>query len=212
MHLTGVPEVDFQIILSLDSNSLFSACSVNHYIGQLCNTDYFWKNKIRYDFGDSPLQYLPNDESYREQYSNIIQIDTPRQAIVSKRPDALCVFLEKGHVFSINDINLAADIGDLEILNLLEYYRLIPNHEGAGAAAENGDIETLLWLAARGIFPNSAGANMCARQGHLHILKWMASHNIYPTVWGANFAHSKGHRHVSEWLSANGIHPSEIIE
>ncbi len=51
--LTGLPELDFQIMLNLNYNELSYLCTVNKEYVKLCSNDYFWKQKYLIDFPNS---------------------------------------------------------------------------------------------------------------------------------------------------------------
>lgn len=44
--LTGIPEVDQNILLDLDYKSLKEVCMVNVYAKNLCEDDCFWNQKL----------------------------------------------------------------------------------------------------------------------------------------------------------------------
>jgi len=46
MSLTGIRDVDIEIILKLDDSELPRVCMVNKYINKICQSDDFWYKKI----------------------------------------------------------------------------------------------------------------------------------------------------------------------
>ncbi len=46
MSLTGIRDVDIQILLKLDDSELPKVCAVNKYVNKLCEHDDFWYRKI----------------------------------------------------------------------------------------------------------------------------------------------------------------------
>ena len=46
MSLTGMRDVDIEILLNLDDSELPQVCAVNKYVNQLCEDDKFWYRRI----------------------------------------------------------------------------------------------------------------------------------------------------------------------
>ena len=46
MSLTGIRDVDMQILLNLDDSELPRVCAVNKYVNKLCEHDDFWYRRI----------------------------------------------------------------------------------------------------------------------------------------------------------------------
>ena len=46
MSLTGIRDVDIEILLNLDDGELPRVCAVNKYVNQLCEDDKFWYRRI----------------------------------------------------------------------------------------------------------------------------------------------------------------------
>lgn len=69
--LTGILEMDQQILMNLDPASLFAACQTNQYAQALCSDDFFWKEKIQRDYGPGVIRLKPADISYQQQYLDI---------------------------------------------------------------------------------------------------------------------------------------------
>ncbi len=46
MSLTGIRDVDIEILLNLDDSELPRVCSVNKYVNKLCEHDDFWYRRI----------------------------------------------------------------------------------------------------------------------------------------------------------------------
>lgn len=133
----------------------------------------------------------------------------------------------------ISGVNLAAEHGYFDIMELLERNGLLPNTVGANSAAGEGQLDVLEWLAKRNIFPDKTGAhgaainnhlnvlkwlgwkrrnvfnrytaNLAAGYGYLDIVKWLASRKIFPTFKGYRYAIEGGHNDVVRWLQTQGI-------
>lgn len=53
--VTGIPEIDFNILLSLSDEDLMELCYIDTYINTLCNDNYFWFLKIKQIYPTLPL-------------------------------------------------------------------------------------------------------------------------------------------------------------
>jgi len=231
---TGVPEIDWNILLRLDSLSLTRACQTSPTVNQICQNEEFWRAKIRRDLGELD-RYKPDEISYQKQYQDLIQAKDPNNAARDGRldllillgsknlfPDRLGIGLaaENGHLHVLqwlaeSDIRLprgiaflAASSGRLNILQWLAEREILPDQLGANWAAREGHIHVLQWLADRNIFPDEDGVNAAAENGHLRVLDWLAERNILPDQRAANRAAREGHVHVLQWLAERNIYPN----
>ena len=60
-QLTGIPEMDFEILIKLDIKSLNRYCRATNYESSICNDHYFWMEKFKYDALPSYLiKNIPN--------------------------------------------------------------------------------------------------------------------------------------------------------
>lgn len=67
--LTGILEIDWEVLLRLDGKDLLSMCTTNTYIAEVCNDPTFWKRKIAYEYNDNVAsQILPQGMTYKEYY------------------------------------------------------------------------------------------------------------------------------------------------
>ena len=159
--LTGIPDVDINILANLDDKDLFNACLVDNYIASLCRSDQLWYDKVQHRFVGAE-KYKSAEKEWRKYYMEL--------ADVSVNP-------------TTDDANNAAGNGHLDVLKWLEQKGILPDNEGAGKAAKNGYLNVLKWLEQWSIFPwNSDGA---ANNGHYDILEWLGMRGIYPRGEGA---------------------------
>ena len=192
LSFTGVPELDWHILLELDYQSLARACQASTEINQICQDDSFWKAKVRYEYNVD--QYKPEGISYQQQYRELIEATDYISAIKNNRLDVLIALEKKGialpgqNITLKDAVNFAAGNGHLQVLQWLAERNILPTQVGANLAAENGQLQVLEWLAARNILPTEDGANWAAGNGHLQVLEWLAARNILPTQDGANLA------------------------
>ena len=213
LSFTGVPELDWNILLELDYQSLARACQASTEINRICQDDRFWKEKVRHEFGVD--QYKPERISYQQQYRELVEAEDYVIAIINNRLDILIALEKKEIVFPdydlMNAIDGAAQNGHLQVLEWLAVRNILPTPSGANWAAWGGHLQVLKWLASRNILPTQRGADWAAAYGHLQVLKWLAERNILPTQEGADLAAVNGHLQVLEWLATKNILPTREI-
>jgi hypothetical protein len=231
--LSSIEEVNQQIILKLDYNSILSLCSTNKEYSKLCGQDYFWKRMVERDFR-GVFEYKPENISYREMYRNLYQIKDIKNIL--KKDDLYLIAWYHLNIHKV-DANQIAMKGNLKVLKWLKEQRVLPDQWGADYAiqkrrsevikwmieqgvlpseasvnwiAEGGDLNLLIWLKEHGILPNQHGANLVAVQGHLEILIWLKEQGILPNQWGANEAAGRYNNFgILKWLGEQGILPEQ---
>ena len=209
---TDVYDINKEILLGLDYQTLGRACRANASINTICEDDRFWREKVRRDFGVE--KYKPEEITYQRQYRELVKATNYVPAIKDNRLDILIALEKKGIALSreedylIDHVNRAAGEGHLQVLEWLAVRNILPTKRGVDYAAENGYLQVLEWLATRNILPTRAGAVMAAENGHLEVLKWLATMNILPTQYGANLAVRNGHLEVLKWLATRDILPT----
>lgn len=73
MTLTGVKDIDLEIMNNLDDRSLLTLCKVsNRYIHELCNNEAFWRNRFIKIFGQKAGKYKPEDRTWKRHYLTVI--------------------------------------------------------------------------------------------------------------------------------------------
>ena len=77
MALTGNKDTDILILEQLDDKDLFSICSVNKKSYELCNKEYFWRNRYIKKYGVKASQYKPKEKSWKNFYLQTV-IDLQR--------------------------------------------------------------------------------------------------------------------------------------
>jgi uncharacterized protein YciI len=205
--LSSIEEVNQEILLNLDYNSIISLCSTNKEYNRLCSQDYFWRRMVERDFNEV-IQFKPVNITYKEMYKNLYYL---KDAYVIEKGDLYLIAWYHLKIRSLNKINanLAARNGHLEVLSWLEQRGILADQIGADMAAENGQLEVLKWLEQKDIFPDKNGANMAAYNGHLKVLIWLEQRNIHPDNEGAELAAENGHLEVLKWLEQKGILPNQ---
>ena len=69
-RFTGSKDVDYQIMMGLDDESLLNFCQTDKYIKSLCDNDNFWERRAANRYGESVSK--PYNKTWREQYLFLI--------------------------------------------------------------------------------------------------------------------------------------------
>ena len=231
MNPFNVPELTLQIFLTLDYPTLLSFCQTSLEIRALCSDDYFWRLKVRQDFGVT--QYKPQGMSHQEQYRTLYYLPSLDDAIRTGRLDQVALHLSRGYVPTPQQVNLA---GTPELLDYFAERGYLPDEEAYIPAVQYGRIDVMDWLWNHGLQPDDltitesgAGsipaliwledhevpldtwtANTAASGGHLGVLRWLEEERgILPDENGANLAAGSGELETLKWLAQRGIFPTE---
>ena len=200
---THVRNVDMNILLQLDDESLHSVCQVDKYTKSLCSDNVFWHLKL-----NKAYPGLPIPKGYQQKLKELYQIltkkDITKWAVANGHLEVLKWLAQTKNIYpSQFRATLAAMNGQLEVLKWLAGHNIYPDRAGANSAAGKGHLEVLKWLAqTRNLYPNQWGTNYAAENGQLEVLKWLAATiNLYPDQEGTNWAANNGQLEVSEWLA-----------
>jgi len=71
--LTGDPNVDLQILLDLDDQTLNNLCLTNKYAAELCSNEDLWRDKLINRFDENSLRYKPENLTLRQFYNELIR-------------------------------------------------------------------------------------------------------------------------------------------
>ena len=125
---THVRNIDMNILLQLDDESLQSVCRINKYTQSLCKDNVFWHLKI-----NKLYPGLPIPKEYQQKLKELYQTLTKEDIT-----------------------EWAADNGYLEVLKWLAQTKdLYPDQDGANWAASEGHLKVLKWLAeTKNLYPN----------------------------------------------------------
>jgi len=215
-EFTGIPEVDFSIMLQLNLRSLKNICRTNRYLNSLCQSDYFWKKKIQQDLGQNIVQMKPFGESYRDQYRYII-ITGAETAAADGRMDAL-IWMERygDRYIGTETANAAASNGHLNVLQWLSSMGIFPvedvvedapnnivNWYSIVKAIQTGDSDMF-----ENIIADVSIANLAAHYNRLEILDLL---NVLPDQVAADNAMINENEEVLEWLAERGVFPSQVM-
>jgi hypothetical protein len=235
---TSVPEIMFQILLSLNHKDLMNTRTINKDFNKVYRDDYFWKLKVEHDYG-MVTEDKPPSITCRQQYLDLMTIKDPNKAAAKGRLDVLKWLAHTDAHLSQHSTNWVAANGRLKILKWLAETRnrypeqigvnwalmsnrsevlkwvaetkgLYPDQETIVFAAMTGYLETLKWLAQMiDLRLDQDIVNEIASAGQLSVLKWLAeTKKIYPNRRGADLAGTYNQSEVLKWLAANNIHPS----
>lgn len=75
--LSGVPEVDWNILMQLKGADLLMACEADQYTQEICDTPAFWIRKITHDYNANVAsETLPEGMTYKDYYL-ILSLEGP---------------------------------------------------------------------------------------------------------------------------------------
>ena len=146
--LTGVEDADIQILLTLDDESLYGICLVDHYASELCKKDKFWIIRISNVFGKEVIKYKPEHLSFRKQYETLSKPYDPIFAAENGRVDIFIAYSPEGV-----DIDLLSSVSTKAVshnnINILEWLddnnQLLSYDVGLNGLLYN-NINVLNWL------------------------------------------------------------------
>ena len=98
---TDVYDINREILLGLDYQTLGRACQANASINTICEDDRFWREKVKREFGVE--KYKPEEITYQQQYRELVKATNYVSAIKDNRLDILIVLEKKGITLSGED-------------------------------------------------------------------------------------------------------------
>jgi len=76
MALTGIKDLDLEILMNLPDRDLLNYCSTNKDIYNMCNNEMFWRKRYIKRFGDMAAQYKPRERKWKNHYmQTVIDLD-----------------------------------------------------------------------------------------------------------------------------------------
>lgn len=228
IFLSKNPEIDYNILLYLDSKSLETICELDEYTKDLCNDNLFWKTKFKIDYPDSPE--LENFTNYKKLYFLIENVKsyvpigssidftfgpTSKELLewlVDNQFIDILKWLSNGILdryifqYGIPYIFKKSNIGVIEW-----FYRKYhtPNYLLIYAAIDNNRTDIIYWMISQNIYiiVRSEELQNAAANGYLDILKLIYDiTNILPNAEGANYAFVDDYLDVVQWLESHNIH------
>jgi len=76
MAMTGIKDLDLEILMNLPDRDLLNYCSTNKDIYNMCNNDMFWRKRFIKRFGETAL-YKPKERKWKNHYMQVV-IDLDR--------------------------------------------------------------------------------------------------------------------------------------
>ena len=224
-------EMIFEILLNLNYPELMKFCQSNRSNYQLCQDEHFWFLKNQKDYQLTAEK--PHGMSYQGQYRTLYALPPMEEAIRNNRVDQVLLLLRKGIKLTQKEVDLAAETGNLRLLNLFAEQGIFPDWRGYVNAARNehldvldwlwnhkieipeeiisesraNSIPVLIWLKNHGVPLDEWTANSVTQ--NLKVLDWLESQGILPNVHGANLAAARGDWRFLEWMAKRGIYPNE---
>jgi hypothetical protein len=130
VFMTGVNEIDINILLQLDDESLTHVCQVDEYVRSLCNSDDLWRQRLEMNYPDV-LEYINPNISLKENYVNFSKYSLDLNGLLKAAEDGNLEFIQ----FQIEN--------DQSLVTFYPYFRSLPFFN---AAASGGHIDIMDWL------------------------------------------------------------------
>lgn len=209
-NLTNVQEINFEILMRLPFNDLVNVCATNKSLMNICNDDYFWKQKILYDYDQEILEDKPLDLNHQEYYIELIQM-TPDKAT---EKGLLVVLKHTQGRPSQKSINKAAYFGHVNVIDYLIDKYQYDLGQIASLALYGGQVNVLQLLDQKELNLDQVITHRnllhAALLGRLEALKWLAQeHGFEMDEEVASYAESIGIQSIVDWLAEMNIYPDE---
>jgi len=231
--LSGIRDTDKEILLRLDYESLLNACATDTYIRSFCTNDYFWKDKLEYDFGASESANKPTGMTYRKYFEQVYYGADPMLAF-SGNPKMDMNILSRLNLeqlrtmCSLNTyfINLCnsdgfwqrkvyydfgeevAQLKPAQIRYKEQYMQLVHTPKIKDVVA-NDRWDILLNLLRTGSIPKGHVYYTALTMGKLPMLQWLKDQGYPINADSANIAAKLGYLDILDWLFEQGIVPSQ---
>lgn len=207
MSLTGVEDLDGEILLWLDLGSLAQCMTVSLKFYESAKRESLWGRKVQQTYGDEIVRAKSPTMTFYDQYRNLHRIKAPNVA-------AQCGFVDVlTHLKSLNKnptkyaLTLASRKGHINVLEWLisNGFEIDKGLLVANAAIGNNHVELAEWFLQRGFVPDEKGADTAAKNGHILALTWLETLKILPTRSGMQEACYHGRIPVLEWMILRGF-------
>ena len=198
--LSGIPDVDLKILSLLDDKDLIKTCLLDKYTNNICNRDYFWRDRFREKFAkDIPKDIntftITPGRTWRNFYLSLISYLSKYQGknLFHKNEYKEIAALEAGRR------------GDRDALKFLELSGIdVPLHAIQGVA-QSGNFALLKELLDKGgnKYRAISGA---AEGGHKEIVDYILPSIDDSTAWNAGLEHAArgGHRDLIQFFMDKG--------
>ena len=210
--MIGVKELDREILMHLDDQSLGCVLQINRWANEVCD-DFFWRERTLRTHDLEVLEWRMADESHRGQYIRLARLTiSEEQAIESSeggRFDETLVLKQRGIPFSPKLMYAAACGGRLEIMKRLHREGIELRGRLMKGAAENGHLEVMEWLVDQGVAIKPSLISSALYGGSTRILDWLVQRGLIIDPMDMMHAMSGGSIEVVEWLIQRGLQPSQ---
>lgn len=128
---TGIPDIDYEIMVYLDDETLLNSCKINRYTADLCRNENFWHKKIIQKFGHNISKYKPEGLTYKQIYlklGNPDDTDFYEAIKLGLFPIVKDIWENKYH----------GDVSNLVYIRNLK--------DSLSVAAQNGYIDTVIYI------------------------------------------------------------------
>ena len=176
----GIREIDREILLEMDDQSLDRACYVDKWTQSICTDPLFWREKILRKYGLEILQHKPLGETYYQQYQRLRRIkydqDQYYSSIRNHHLDEM-ILLSRQRIPLGNEMMIyAAGKGNVEILNWLFTQGYRPNMRSLYNAIQHDSPENFEWVHQHGVPFRQDVANYAAAYGKTKMLDYLFQH------------------------------------
>jgi len=209
-NLTGVEDTNFKLLMRLPFDDLMKICATNKSLMSICNDDYFWRQKILYEYGQEVLEDKSPELQHRQYYIQLMQI-TPDLAT---EQGFLAILKQLDARPSQKSIDKAAYFGHVHIIDyLINRYQYNLN-KIAKLALYGGQVNVLELLSQKGLDLYQAiheqDLGHAALLDRLDALKWLAEEKGFQMDEDvASYADSTSAQSVVDWLAGMNILPNE---
>jgi Ankyrin repeats (many copies) len=209
--VTGVEEIDMNILTQMDDKTLTSACQIDRYISSLCSKEQLWKRRVEKYYSGAE-EYKKMERTWREYYGLLSTLNPNEHglsdAIMYGHLDILrwMASLDPPILPDKDDLYMAAEGGYLDIFRWAASLDppILPYGNMADIAADQGHLDILRWMyeldtPVRMVYND---LDKVAENGHLNVLQWLNS--LDPPIpmepYVANIAAEYGHSNILQWL------------
>jgi hypothetical protein len=168
VFMAGINEIDINILLQLDDESLAHVCQVDEYVRSLCNSDDLWRRRLEMNY-PGVLEYINPNISMKENYINFSR-----------------------YSIDLNGIDMAVVDGNIEFVQWIHQHdsSLFTNYNRLFyRAADHGHVDLMDWFMKfeedspyqipSGLHLEDSLVLESAIQGdHPQVLQWMQSRGL----------------------------------
>lgn len=213
VSLTGIPELDYQLLLSMEYPELLNTCQTNSYYRQICKDENLWKEKLNRDYPGMIEIGLP-DESYREQYEALYK-KNPVEAVRRDRLYLLIYLKSIGGPLDQKLVDEAVSGDRLQILKWLITNGLTLTGEHLPLAIEKGHLGIAEYLVEQGYFPLEEYYALVVGSTSLdfnrEIADWLYQLGVIPLDWRIEDYALKDKIYFLDWLKSVGFVFNQVL-